>query len=698
MNIEGVVRQLPLFEPPIDPALLVKAAAAGIDLSSVLNDTGVPQGQYRFRTIASKATEFCSEVKALGDKLLSVLEKKDAEGLALLRSMNEVKLLEAIKEVRKQQINEAKETWAGLEKGIDVLDKRVEYYNSIPYMNTWEDLGATAHGLGIVSEIVATVLNTASGAAHLVPQIKAGASGFGGSPLLTLEFGGDNVGKSSTNFAALFQGLAGILHQGGTMLETQGRYKRQSNENIFQKEIAEKEKSQLEKQIEAAKIRYLIAQKEFDNQDLQIEQSQSVDEYMRSKYTNQQLYDWMIRQIATIYFQSYQIAYDMAKRAEKCFQFELGAPDTSFIQFGYWDSLKKGLLSGEKLINDIHRMETAYIDRHKRELEITKHVSLTQFMPLNLLILKETGACTLVLPEWLFDMDYPGHYRRKIKSVSITIPCVVGPYTNVNCTLSLTNNAIRLTEDVASGYGDPLSANEIRFARNPVPIQSIATSHGQNDTGVFELNFQDERYLPFEGAGAVSEWQISLPKENNQFDFSTISDAILHIRYTAKAGNTNLVDAAQNNLKAVLPIKGFKLFVLNHEFSTAWHRFLHPENNSDQVLAFSLKSDHLPFYARNKNNRITKVDLIVESNHSGNFDVKILNLQLPGTNPPASEVMNKDPNFGGMHHLEKSNIPPSTNVLGEWKIQFKKDSDPTFQGIKAEDIKNIYIVVSFSIQ
>jgi hypothetical protein len=36
MNIQGVVRQLPLFEPPIDPALLVQAAAAGIDLGSVL--------------------------------------------------------------------------------------------------------------------------------------------------------------------------------------------------------------------------------------------------------------------------------------------------------------------------------------------------------------------------------------------------------------------------------------------------------------------------------------------------------------------------------------------------------------------------------------------------------------------------------------------------------------------------------------
>ena len=32
MNIDGAVRRLALFEPPIDPALLVRAAAAGIDM------------------------------------------------------------------------------------------------------------------------------------------------------------------------------------------------------------------------------------------------------------------------------------------------------------------------------------------------------------------------------------------------------------------------------------------------------------------------------------------------------------------------------------------------------------------------------------------------------------------------------------------------------------------------------------------
>ena len=264
---------------------------------------------------------------------------------------------------------------------------------------------------------------------------------------------------------------------------------------MFQKELAEKEKPPLQKQIESAKIRHSIAEKELENHELQIEQANATDEYMRNKYTNQQLYDWMLKQLSTVYFQSYQLAYDMAKRAEKSFQFELGKLDASFIEFGYWDSLKKGLLAGERLINDIHRMETAYFDEDKRELEISKHVSLAQFMPLDLLKLKETGDCTIALPEWLYDMDYLGHYRRRIKSVSITIPCVVGPYTSVNCTLSLTNNGIRVSDDVTGGYGDPLSTNTTQFFRNPVPIASIATSHGQNDSGMFELNFNDVTLL-----------------------------------------------------------------------------------------------------------------------------------------------------------------------------------------------------------
>lgn len=83
---------------------------------------------------------------------------------------------------------------------------------------------------------------------------------------------------------------------------------------------------------------------------------------MQEEYTNQQLYDWMLGQISGFYFQSYQIAYDLAKRAEQCMRYNLGLTESNFIQFDYWDSLKKGLLAGEKLQKDLRRMEMAYID------------------------------------------------------------------------------------------------------------------------------------------------------------------------------------------------------------------------------------------------------------------------------------------------------------------------------------------------
>jgi Tc toxin complex TcA C-terminal TcB-binding domain len=50
---------------------------------------------------------------------------------------------------------------------------------------------------------------------------------------------------------------------------------------------------------------------------------------------------------------------------------------------------------------------------------------------------------------------------------------------------------------------------------------------------MFELNFRDERYLPFEGCGAISSWGLELP-ELKQFDYNTISDAVVHLKYTSQ--------------------------------------------------------------------------------------------------------------------------------------------------------------------
>jgi len=116
-------------------------------------------------------------------------------------------------------------------------------------------------------------------------------------------------------------------------------------------------------------------------------------------------------------------------------------------------------------------------------------------------------------------------------------------FTSVSAKLSLVTNRYRknanLDNAAATGYSeDP--GNDERFVYNAGALQSIAASHAQNDNGVFELNFKDERYLPFEGAGAISEWSLELPSEVRQFDYNTISDIVIHVKYTAREGGEDL--------------------------------------------------------------------------------------------------------------------------------------------------------------
>src|SRR5262249_43469820 len=106
MTIEGVVEQLPLFAPPLDPALLVQATAQGVDLSSALADISAATPYYRFNYMLQKALELCAEVRPLGSALLAALEKKDAEALAALRACQETATLNLLTQVKKDQLLE----------------------------------------------------------------------------------------------------------------------------------------------------------------------------------------------------------------------------------------------------------------------------------------------------------------------------------------------------------------------------------------------------------------------------------------------------------------------------------------------------------------------------------------------------------------------------------------------------------------
>jgi len=694
MNIEGIVRQLPLFEPPIDPALLVRAVAAGVDISSALNDMNAALPHYRFNIIVQKATELCTEVKAFGSALLLALEKRDSEALSLLRSGQEINLLNVITEVKQKQIDEASSTLEGLKKYSELVTIRSQYYEQQLHdgLNSHESISQALSGGAILSQIVATVFDIFAGAAHLTPQLTLGVSGSFGSPVATATIGGKSAANSSQAFASAFHGLTSILNMGSSMSATMGNYERRGNEWDLQKKLAIKELEQIQKQIDAATFRQEISSKEKLNHELQIENAKEVNAYMQGRYTNEDLYNWMVGQLSSIYFQSYQLAYDVAKRAERAFQFELGIDDSKYIQFGYWDSLKKGLLAGERLHHDLKRMEMAYLDQNKREYEITKHISLMMLDPIALIKLKEKGDCFVDLPETIFDMDYPGHYMRRIKSVSLTIPCVTGPYTSINCRLTFMKNSIRKnvstkTPEGTESYDRSPIGDDPRFVDNIGAVQSIVTSNGQNDSGLFELNFQDERYLPFEDAGAISQWRIELDKDSNRFDFNTISDVILHLRYKSRDGGEQLKLAAKNDLKkkrvTVLPMR---LFSAKHEFSTAWYGFLNPSDNQvNQVLELDLNKERFPFEYDPKSLIINKIQIFVKLKNDFTYPTADkLNILLTSAikDPPDAE----DPSFKGT-----LDINGSIADLPNCKLPIDSDTFPT--GILPDKNKKWYIKI-----
>jgi hypothetical protein len=200
---------------------------------------------------------------------------------------------------------------------------------------------------------------------------------------------------------------------------------------------------------------------------------------------------------------------------------------------------------------------------------------------MQLLALRETGNCTFSVPEILFDMDFPGHYLRRIKSVSVTIPCVVGPYISMNATLRLTSSTYRTNTSLDGGYAanaSTTSGADPRFATTNVPLTAIAVSSSQADAGIFELSFTGDRYMPFEGAGAISNWSLQLPTALRPFEYGSIADVILTMRYTSVEGGSALQDQANKAAAAYVAVVDTAsdsgglcaLFDVKNEFATGW--------------------------------------------------------------------------------------------------------------------------------
>lgn len=265
-------------------------------------------------------------------------------------------------------------------------------------------------------------------------------------------------------------------------------------------------------------------------------------------------------------------------------------------------------------------------------------------------------------------MDGPGHYFRRIKTVALSIPCVAGPYVSVNCTLTLLKSTIRTTPVVGDQYA-LLDAEDPRFSHYSGSLQSIVTSSAQNDSGLFETNLRDERYLPFENSGVISEWRLELPANPSQgdpaqFDYDTIADVILHMRYTAREGGGLLRNAATAQLKELIKdtkaAGSVRLFALRYEFPTAWADFQNqkPPDGQRFELSLALRPEHYPFWSQGRLNKLARLDVFIEKTQSSTVRSLDVFETAATSDSTLKGTLVEDKSFGSLLHGElKAGLP-----------------------------------------
>lgn len=528
LDIAGNRLDLPLFAAPLDPRALLAAWGQGLSgaaLSRLLNPQ-IPH--YRFTFMFALAQNAVDSVIQFGATLLSLIERKESAQYLELQQRQAWNLAEGAVELQRQAMEVDKKNKAALEASQAVIAGRVNYYEKL------------------VNESV-SLLEIAAGAAHFqsgimqvtAAEIQANAETQKTAPnIFGFADGGQRIEGPTYSAMARVQAASSAQSAKGQLTDRYEQYRRRGQEWTQALDQAKLEAEQIKAQLAVYEEQHKATQLQLRQAQTALNQARATHDFLNSsnRFSRSQTYDWLNSKFAGFYSSAYATAQSLCQAAEACWQYEMGDFTRTFIRSGAWNASYRGLGAGEELKMCLQQMHAQYLKNNKRELEIRKTVSLKHLNAKDpeanktwaeiKKALIEDGACQFKLTQKMFDDDFPGqnHYMRRIKTVSVTLPGNFGPYTDVCALLTQNYSKVEMAATVGSAVKENLRAN-----------QQIALSHGMDDNGHCQINFQDERYLPFEFTGGISSWILSFPnKEAQSALINSLSNVVVHVCYTAR--------------------------------------------------------------------------------------------------------------------------------------------------------------------
>lgn len=692
LNIDGVAVPLPLFQPPIDPMALARAEASGADALAVFTSAAQIDNYYRFDVLLDRARGFAGTVVQFGQALLDALEKKDASALNRLRLSQETAILNLATQTYEQQIEEQDSLIAAAEQHKKTLKGRRDHFKKLAddWLNGYEIASAVLLDSALIPVGLQGLIYGLAVPAHLIPTI----FGFSDGDLEP----GDSVESTAKVLEAVVKGLE-ITSE---LIGRRGEFDRRQEEWIFEQQEAEETMEQVEKEIAAAKTRKEILTRELAIHNARIAQAADHEAFLNAKFTNGDLYQWMIGRLSTVYNQAYHLALDLALKAQAAYQFELSRTDT-FIDFDYWDSIHKGLLAGEGLTLALDQMDAAYLQNNVPRFEIEKNVSLLHLDPGKFMAFKaglngtKQGTLEFTLGEALFDGDFPSHYDRRIKAISLTFVGAGLQTGAIAATLVQTSNTVVLKANAdAVGYllnKQPNNPPDGTVRTDWLANQSVALSRQQDDAGLFVLDFRfpDAQFFPFENTGAVSTWALSVPPENNRIDFAAISDIQVRLHYSALEGGADFgADVQGKYSKPAYPLPLSRVIDVRQTLGEkAWQSFLTTETGGQYSLSLPLADGTFLVDAADITLVSAAVNLVTPASVSDEGDKSFVKLA-PGL--PAEAVAIAD-NTGS---IELKDTAPSSEAITLDLVAAQLPAALSEGGkLKAGVLETIYIAIAF---
>jgi hypothetical protein len=192
-----------------------------------------------------------------------------------------------------------------------------------------------------------------------------------------------------------------------------------------------------------------------------------------------------------------------------------------------------------------------------------------------------------------------------------------------------------------------------------------------------------------------------------QFDYSTISDAILHIKFKAREDAGAFKNGAITHLREYFsPGDGatpsIRMFNLRQEFPSQWYRFLNPTNPADgNTFMLEMMPSLFRILDQEKSLKVKVLWLLARCTNAGTYSVE-LTLIPPAPNPPVGPqtcTLARVNEYGGLHFSQTDlSAQPiemvPTDAPTKWRIKMAGPSgnlnpDPT-------EVEDLMLVLGYA--